>query len=146
MSKTKTIKRMYSKSKTIVALLFVGLIGMGVLSSCDKTKKFDGTIWKGDYSLHCSYCTSPIEKYEITIFFIGSDVEIKVKHIQGSESINIITSIAKGRYAYNKKNITISIDSYDYWSVLVSDIWTGTVKGKTMELDIYGETITFKKQ
>jgi hypothetical protein len=145
MSKIKTMKKMYSKSKTIVVLLFVGLIGMGALSSCDKTKKFDGTVWKGDYNRHCSYCTSPVVEYEITIFFIGSEVEIKAKCIEQECDPLLTNSIAKGRYAYNKKNMTIYLDSHVYL-YLPDDVLTGTVKGKTMELDIAGEKITFKKQ
>jgi hypothetical protein len=75
---TKTIKRMYSKSKTIVALLFVGLIGMGVLSSCDKAKKFDGTEWEGNYE---EEYIREIDKYNITILFIENKVEIKINGI-----------------------------------------------------------------
>jgi hypothetical protein len=163
MRETKTIKRMYSQSKIIVVLLFVGLVAMGVLSSCDKTKKFDGTVWKGNYDVHDTYT---IEEYEITIFFIGSEVEIKTKVKGIEERLNIHYfeySTVKGRYAYNKKKMTIYIDDGDYYysdgentltfNVPIPDsfffysgVWTGTVAEKTMEMKIAEETITFEKQ
>jgi hypothetical protein len=146
MRKTKTIKRMYSQSKIIVVLLFVGLIGMGVLSSCDKTKKFDKTMWVGELS----------DKYngggEITIFFTGNDkVYINARFDISTSTIDPILSPnweLNGRCSYKGKKMFIYIDDYYFLpTYVVSDVWRGAINGETMKMDnMFEETITFTKQ
>jgi hypothetical protein len=135
MRKTKTIRRMYSQSKTIVVLLFAGLIGMGVLSSCDKTKKFDGTVWVGELT----------DGGKITIFFTRNEAEFKIDN----GPLYMKGAIITGEYSCKGRKITISINGSrtDESVRYIGDILRGNVMGKTMRLGINPQTImTFKKQ
>jgi hypothetical protein len=152
------MKNIFSNSKTFFVILFFSFFMLTILNSCDKTKKFDGTTWVGDYTgtvYGGEYGDIKVDiKGKITLSFTGNEVDIKAKVketyvYQYQTYTDEETYKATGRYKYEKKKMTITLSDDDDWfeSEYDDGKWTGTVEKKEMTLSgVIGERVTFTKE
>jgi hypothetical protein len=141
------MRKYFANSKTVVSILFLGFFTLTILNSCDKTKKFDGSTWTGDYS---STLDGDKVSSTITLSFNGDQVTISGKIKYSGYGGDTEPVKATGNYTYEKKKMSINVTwkSDSEWMEYYDEgRWTGSVDKTTMTLNnVIGETVKFTKQ
>ncbi|MDR1878427.1 MAG: hypothetical protein LBQ64_02550 [Bacteroidales bacterium] len=151
-------------------MIVLGFFALTTFNSCDKTKKYDGTIWTAQYItsniefLNYSHKIETWIKYKITLSFIDNSVSIISKCevtfidtdidpysgdtiIQQSPPIQG-TDRGKGTYTLSKKDIMINVKGSKGSKKELGSLWKGTIDKTTMTLSgVYDDkTMAFTKE
>ncbi|MDR1878428.1 MAG: hypothetical protein LBQ64_02555 [Bacteroidales bacterium] len=146
---------------TVTIMIALSFFALTTLNSCDKIKKYDGTIWTAQLT---KYVDEDKIDSKITLSFVDNSVSISSKcemvlthtyydYYTGQEvtvtDTTIWTDRGSGIYTCNKKDIVINVEEESYFNNFeLGSPWKGTIDKTTMTLSgVYDDqTVTFTKE